>query len=178
MPELWQTDFKIGFTLEDLHEKMISYAEREFDLRGEVPFLWMVYDGAHLMWIKTLWEDDREKEMSAAFIRKVIRVSNAISYSFLTEAWVTVLAKGEKKTCDVKDMPAHRRDDIMSVSTTGRDGKFLYSRYLVTASQPKNRLGPRVDDPMSDAKLIVGQMWNLFAPPTSRGDFEYSQKEK
>lgn len=165
MPQLWQTDLVVGMTLQDLHEKMIAFAESHFERKGGVPFLWMVYDGSHLMWVKTLWEDDREKELSANFMRKLIAVSNAKSYSFLTEAWMTVLAKGEKKTCAVKDMPAHRRDDVMTVTTHARDGNFLYTKYLVTLSQPKNFLGPRQDNPMADAQQHGGQMWNLFAPP-------------
>lgn len=161
MPQLWQTDLVIGLTLPDLHEKMIVFAETHFRRTGSAPTLWMVYDGAHVMWIKTLWKDDNEKALSARFMRKLITVSNAQSYSFLTEAWITVLKKGEKRTfAQVKDAPV--RDDIMAVSTHGRDGSFLYSRYLVTLTQPKNLLGPRDDTAMDGCKSFGGTMWNLF----------------
>lgn len=163
MPELWQTDVVRGLTLPDLHEKMIAFAESHFQRMGRVPMLWMIDTGSHVMWIKTLWENDAEKELSARFMRKMITVSGAKQYSFLTEAWITVLKKGEKRTFDrVRDAPV--RDDIMTVTTQGRDGNYLYSRYLVTLSEPKNILGPRSDIEFEGHELC-GTMWNLFAPP-------------
>lgn len=177
MPQLWQTDFAVGLTLQGLHEKMIAFAETHFAHRGNAPTLWMINDGAHVMWIKTLWEDDYEKDLSAKYMRRLLAVCNAQSYSFLTEAWMTVLQPGEKRTfAQVKDAPV--RDDIMTVTTHGRDGNYLYSRYLVTLREPKNFLGPRSDIEFDETHSHCGTMWNLFAPPVYPGRDDVAMRQR
>lgn len=165
MPELWQTDVHSGYSLQGLHDKMIAFAESHFERMGKVPTLWMIDTGSYLLWIKTLWENETEKNVSAAFLRRVMTVSSARQYSFLTEAWVARYAKGETPAKSASQAPADKRNDVMDVTTQSREGKFLHSRYLVTLSQPKNFLGPRTDQAMTDSAMTGGRMWNLFAAP-------------
>jgi hypothetical protein len=177
MPQLWQTDIHNGIALADLHEKMIAFAESHFDRHGKVPFLWMINDGSHLLWVKTNWEDDVEKYQSAQFMRKLLQVSNARSYSFMHEIWIARFAPGEE-TMQPSQMPANRRDDALVITTQERGGPYLNTQYLVTLSQPKNFLGPRVDAVYPEGAVMGGELWNLFEPPKNRADIEREAKEK
>jgi len=169
LPELWQTENHHGITPHELHEKLVAFAEKEFDLRGNVPFLFVIDDGSHLIWVKTLWSNDFEKMVSTKFVRKLLEVSNARAYSHLVEAWVATEKAGPdgqfpENHVRPGDRPANERDDVMMVTTQIRGGDHLITRYLVTVREPQNRRGVRVDVDPGEGKY-AGFMWNLFEAP-------------
>jgi hypothetical protein len=169
IPRLAKSEFVGDLTLEQLHEKMVAHGEYCFSMKGEAPFLWMIWDGSHLLWIETLWEDDREKAISVEFIKRLLRVSNARMYSFMSEMWMKSLTKEEAKGYDrakdrrsVSEMPG--RDDVLMIYSHSIDGGFIGTRYKVTIRRPigPNFLGPRDDETMRSYAHAEGRVFDLF----------------
>ena len=169
IPRLVKSEFVGELTLEQLHEKMVAHGEHCFSMKGQAPFLWMIWDGSHLLWIETPWEDDREKAISVEFIKRLMRVANARMYSFMTEAWIVMLDKDEAKQRDsmrhkpqIKDMPG--RDDVLTIYSHSVDGGFIGTRYKVTIRRPvgPNFLGPRDDETLRGYAQAEGRVFDLF----------------
>lgn len=169
IPRLVKSEFVGDLTLEQLHEKMVAHGEHCFSMKGEAPFLWMIWDGSHLLWIETPWEDDREKAISVEFIKRLMRVANARMYSFMTEAWIKRFSKEEAKDYDrskdprsVSEMPG--REDILTIYSHSVDGGYIGTRYKVTIRRPigPNFLGPRDDETMRHYAQAEGRVFDLF----------------
>jgi len=165
-PQLKKSEIAMDLTLRDLHEKMVAFGEDIFGRKGEAPSLWLIWDGAHLMWVETLWEDEEEKYLSVAFMKRLMQVCHAKMYSFMSEAWAVSLtseefaSRGNRQVCE---MPG--REDVLMIHSHHIDGSYLSSRYKVTIRQPKgpNFLGPRDDETYRAATNVSGDMFNLFA---------------
>lgn len=173
-PKLYNRTPSRGASLADLHELAILWAEDTFDKRGDIPFMWLLDTGKEILWIETQWKDESEKHASFAIIAIICRELNIIGYSVAIEAWVAVETAPKGTTAaeisKKKDfrLPSNRpkseRDDVMVVSTIGKNGEQMATRYLVTDRRhKKNLLGPRVDE-WEAGGLFSGNLFEIFQP--------------
>jgi hypothetical protein len=166
IPQLKQSEIAVGLTLADLHEKMVAFGEDQFARKGAAPFLWLIWDGAHLLWIDTPWEDEEEKYLSVSFIKRLMQVCGARMYSFMSEAWeakVTaseVASHGNRRASEIPG-----REDILMIHSHHIDGSYLGTRYKVTIRRPQgpNFLGPRDDQSLTGASNVGGDIFDLFS---------------
>ncbi len=153
-------------TCEQLHEMAVAFAIEEFARKGAAPFMWLIAAGTHIVWLETSWDDDREKRASVLFVRQTLRAIGAHTYTQISEAWTANLSEEEFKehraaNRSVSDLPPDKRDDVLFVQSSSRDGRHLFTRFLVTVrSRGLNFLGPRIDEVWD--RPPVGQMFNLF----------------
>lgn len=162
IPRLAKSEPAAGLTIEDLHERMVAFGENCFSLKGAAPFIWAIWDGNYLLWVETPWEDEDEKYLSVAFIKRLMGVADAKMYSFMHEAWAKTVSAGEMRgNRQVKDMPG--REDVLMIHTHSIDGGFLGTRFKVTIRESgPNFLGVRDDESLKGMKNAEGTMFNLF----------------
>jgi len=175
-PRLHHVDTVGAFlSREALHERMVAFAEAEFDRRGQCPFIWAIYDGERIVWIETPWANEAEKYASVRLVRTFIRENGARAYSQAVEAWVSMynVKKDGKPEDDGFVMPSQRpeneRDDVLLISTYHRRGAWQATRYKVTVrKQGYNFLGPRDDQTFAPGEGVElqGLMFNLFRDET------------
>jgi hypothetical protein len=173
-PKLYHRTPSRGASLADLHELAILWAEEEFERAGNIPFMWLLDTGKTILWVETPWENDSEKLASMMIISIICRELNVTGYSVAIEAWVAVETAPPGTTLDdvrkksfrkPSDRPKNERDDVMVISTIGRDGEQMASRYLVTPRRHgKNLLGPRVDEWEAGVSAFSGNLFEIFRP--------------
>jgi len=162
-------------TREMLHDMAVTYAEEEFDRRGQVPFLWLIAIGTRVLWLETPWENDWEKNASVRVLRRMMAELEVQAYAQMCEAWIAVVNadKDGKLPIDHRmpsEMSAKERDDVLMVSSYDRDGGCMMTRYLVSLRPGgRNLLGPRVDID-TEHERMTGRMFNLLAEEEDDGD--------
>lgn len=166
VPSIYQITRAGSGTVQDLHETAITFAENQFALKGQVPFLWLIDTGEDILWMETPWENESEKDASIKILRVVLRETNARAYAQMVEAWVATETydpkNPKKKFVPPSERAKDARDDVLMVTSYDADGKMLMTRYLVTVrNHGPNFLGPRVDIG-SDEGLFEGRMFGLL----------------
>lgn len=166
-PRVHKTEFVPGVSRPDLHEMAVAYAMREFAVKGEAPFMWIIAAGPNLMWIETPWRDEREKELFVRTIRGAMQELGARAYSFITEAWMATYSDkdpkpGEPGFLNPSERPESQRDDVLMITTYDDAGAYDATRFLVTIRERGlNFLGPRDDQSLRDHQM-TGRMFNLL----------------
>lgn len=173
-PEIIKVEYYPEPDLTALHESAIAYAIERFNGKeGRVPPTWVVAAVRSRIWMVTDWESTADKDFSVWAVKRLLDSAKASHYAFTTEAFVAAtegLGPDETKALiehadehGVGSLPKKFRDDVLLVSSFGRDGAALQTRFLVT-ERPRgpNLLGPRVDEDLSEAGGFSGRMWNLF----------------
>lgn len=168
IPRIYHVD-TVGafFSREALHEKVVAFAEAEFDRRGKCPFIWAVYDGERVVWIETPWESDREKATSVNLVKVFLKISKARAYANVIEAWVAAYHADEsgefpKNHRAPREMPG--REDVLLITSYDKNGAWQGTRYKVTVrDHGYNFLGPRDDETFGGGKgMLGGMLFNLF----------------
>lgn len=156
-------------TLPELHEHAIGIAEGAFKADHKAPFRWLVRVGAKkLIVLDTPWENEREKEASAALMRMFLRLFDADAYSFITEAWMGMIKDPTKYDGrPPSEMDPADREDILAVSSFDRHGASCFTRYGVSRPDTtKAKLLARddwIEEMRTDGSMHwAGRMFNLF----------------
>lgn len=159
-------------TLDMLHEHAVKIAEEEFEkaVRGprqpyQCPFLWLVKTPKVLLTIETPWRDDDEKIRSMDMMRTYMAMAQATAYSFMHEAWMSVLQDPNKPMPhSVRELPPDQREDVLIVWTYDRSEHVRQTRWAVRrAGTPRATLLAR-DDEYRDG-LVGGRLGNLLKSP-------------
>lgn len=172
MPVLSQVEtIKPAFTVAELHEHAIAYAEARFAEKGEVLPVWIVDDGRNLVWVETVWANENEKVASIEFMRLLMHSVEARAYTQISEVYWASIGKDQSRDElpeSLADLPKNQRDEALLVMTSDHGGVRQISRFLIThPAKGSNFLGPRVDE---RGGKWSGRMFNLLAHRASQAE--------
>lgn len=170
-PELIKSE-KLPFPLpaSKLHEIMVNFCIMEFEAKGELDAVFLIQVPGNLFWIRTKWENERDKYATAQAMHFMLHKFGALNYSFAVEAYVSAYSKEELEAADFL-MPSQKqkRDEVLMITTQRRDVEEpIFSRFIIN-QRPNTRanyLGPRVDETHNYA----GMLMNLFKTRKERLD--------
>lgn len=156
-------------TAADLHEMAVGFGMGSHASSGEVLPTFTILNAGGIDIITAPWANDEEKNAAFGFVERKLRADKSRAYSLVHEIYVAIAIVGEPYTMP-RDRPPSDREEVLMVSTFGRDGEVFISRFLITpARQGHNaKLGPRVDEPEEIARTYQGRMFNLFRPLKER----------
>lgn len=170
-------------TIDALHEYAVRDAEKTFRKKGQSPFRWFVRNRQRLIVIDSSWENEREKVLSAKFMRYYMLMLGADAYSFVTEAWVAIPTEAEVKAYQELDIPPPQpsqhpnREDALVVTTYDKnepkraDGTeaFRMTRWAVRYSSGRPGFGKLLArdnmDHRAENMSLGGRMFGLLDPP-------------
>jgi hypothetical protein len=156
-------------TLADLHEMAVGFAMGSHDNGGEVIPTFTLLNAGGIDIVSAPWRDDREKHAAVEFVARKIAENFSRAYSFVVEMYVAQSKVGEPYVEPSKRHPS-QRDEVLMVSTYGRDGSLFITRFLITPARGTlpAKLGPRVDVTAEEARQMQGRVFNLFRPYSDR----------
>lgn len=153
-----------------LHELVVGTMEKLFKEQGQIEPTWVFSYGSKLIWVKTPWDNNSEKDAAIQILLMLIKDLNSSCYSFVSEAWMANLSN-EKDRADylslaekegVQALPEHLRDDVLMIHSYDRNRGFSNTRFKVTIRRKGlNFLGPRIDEDLTGSSFS-GRMASLF----------------
>jgi hypothetical protein len=155
LPTLYRTDIQLDATLDTIHEAACRFVEKSFAEHGCAPFMFVIDDGMHWMWIECPWATPDERHETMTLVRSWVTISSTHAYVGIAEAF---LHRTDAERVRVVT------DNVAIVHSHDRDGKARVTRWLVTErDQPDlNFLGPRIEDnAFSDAGWDA-DMFHMF----------------
>lgn len=148
-------------TAADLHEASVGWAERSFDADGLTPTFSILTDEGIAI-VMAPWRNEEEKVACFEMVSQKLAEDKARAYSLAHEIYVTATTVAEaRKPASIRK---GHREEVLMISTYGRDGEVFISRFLITPARQGHdpSLGPRVDYPDEEARGFGGRMFNLF----------------
>lgn len=154
-------------TIDALHEASIDLAEKIFKNYGGLNSTWLMslppLPGLGI--IETKWSSDREKDTVAAYLRHILKMTNASMYSFMSEGWQT----NQPATADLTKVPRPSEDpkriEVLLVDSFTRND-WRSTRYKIL--HKPDRLVNKEDHKKGDGMESEGRLWNLFLDPPTK----------
>lgn len=148
-------------TLKAMHHQAAESARVTFNLYGEVPAFWLLCTFDRFIVVRTEWKGDSEKDLMTGMLAHMVEVLGVTRYTLIHEAYsANYPVNTDKETATPpSQLPKSQRDEILFVVSCDRDGRQLFSRFLIT-QRPKPALpllGPRVD--ITDEGRMTGRMF-------------------
>lgn len=155
-------------TAADLHEMSVGYAMGCFDSDGLTPTFTLL-DAKGISIVCSPWSSEAEKNITFEFVAHKIEEDNCRAYSLCHEIYMAHYEPGTPLVMPA-NRPASERDEVLLITTYGRDGAALVTRFLITPARQGHeaKLGPRVDEPEAEARQYTGRIFNLFRPLAER----------
>ena len=145
-------------TLSNLHEMAVGFAMGSHESSGEVMPTFTLLNAGGIDIVSAPWRDDREKHAAVEFVASKIAENFSRAYSFVVEMYVAAQVVGAPYVEPSKRHPS-QRDEVLMVSTYGRDGSLFITRFLITPARGDTpaTLGPRVDVTDEEARQMQGE---------------------
>jgi len=151
LPQQLKVDHLAPLTvpLHALHAMGLRYGEEQFRAKGSCVATFAVAIGTDVLWLESKFGPASHRRLVYRFMREFLHVSGAHAYCFMSEVWVAAVDNLDDIDVLPSERPESERDEVLLVTSFGRQGDKYLSRYLITPSRHPGKLawlGPRVED--------------------------------